>query len=269
MEPLPLIALVGLGVLGLAVGSFLNVVIVRVPAGESILSPPSHCMACDAPIKPWDNIPVLSWVILRGRCRACGEEFGLAYALVEVANAVLWVIAGLRFGASWALVPMLLLFSTLLAQSVIDLETSRLPDRINFPVFGASVVLVAAVSAIEGEPSRIGLALLGAAGYALFMFALAFLSIRGQQAMGLGDAKFALILGLFLAWVHPLLIPFSLIVASVVGLVPGAVMYIVRGKSEHYPFGPWLALGCLVALLAANGLLDTQLMDTPAFLAGP
>ncbi|HEU5151651.1 MAG TPA: prepilin peptidase [Iamia sp.] len=268
MEPLPLIALVGLGVAGLLVGSFLNVVIVRVPDREPLLTG-WRCTACEAPIRPADGIPVLSWLLLRGRCRACGEEIGFAYVLVEVATAALWVLAGVRFGPSWALVPMLLLVSTLLAQSVIDLETSRLPDRINIPVLGASVVLIGIVSAVEGDPGRVGVAIGGGIGYALFLFLPALLSFRGKQAMGLGDVKLGLILGLYLAWLHPVLILFSLIIASVAGAVVGGILFVVRRRSDHYPFGPWLALGCLLALLFSEPLLDVYLLDAPAFLAGP
>src|SRR5690606_33213243 len=123
-----------------------------------------------AALPPADQVPVVSYVRLRGRCRACREPIPLAYPLVEVACAALWVAAGLRFGVTWALIPFLLLFSTLLAQSVIDLELYRLLDRITFPVLGASLVLVVAVSLVEGQPDRIPLALLGMAGYFAFLF---------------------------------------------------------------------------------------------------
>jgi leader peptidase (prepilin peptidase)/N-methyltransferase len=268
VEPLPLLALAGLGVFGLMVGSFLNVVIVRMPDGDSISSPPSRCPECETPIRPRDNIPVLSWVLLRGRCRSCGTEIPAGYPLVELANAALWVIAGVRFGSSWALVPMLVLFSTLLAQSVIDLELYRLLDRITFPVLGASVVLIAAASALEDDPSRIGMALLGGLGYALFL-AIPNWMTRGR-GMGFGDVKLALLLGLFLGWVHPLLILYSLIIASLAGIVVGLAVLVARqGKSEPFPFGPWLAIGCVIALVFAPDLLDLYSVDTPAFLAGP
>jgi len=269
MGELPLVGLVFLGIGGLAVGSFLNVVIVRMPVGDSIVSPPSRCPECEAPIAPRDNIPVLSWLLLRGRCRGCGEPIPAGYPLVELANAVLWVVVGLRFGASWAVVPMLLLFSTLLAQSVIDLELSRLLDKITFPVLGASVVLITAVSAIEGDVSRVGMAILGGLGYGLFLFAMGLVQIRGKQGMGMGDAKLALLLGLFLAWLHPILILFSLLIACFIGIVVGAGYFIVRRKSMHYPFGPWLVVGCMIAIIWSDPLLDRYLYDLPAFLAGP
>lgn len=267
MGEIPLLGLALLGLVGLVVGSFLNVVIVRMPDEESIVSPPSKCPECGTAISPRDNIPVVSWVLLRGRCRSCRTPIPAGYPLVELANAVLWVVAGLRFGTSWALVPMLVLFSTLLAQSVIDLELYRLLDRITFPVLGASVVLIAVTSAVEGDPTRIGLAVAGALGYCLFLGIPAFVMPRG---MGLGDVKLALLLGLFLGWLHPLLIGFSLMIACVLGVVVGIGMLAVRrGKSQPFPFGPWLALGCVLALVFSQPLLDIYHAHTAPFLAGP
>ncbi len=267
MGELSLVGLVLLGLVGLLVGSFLNVVIVRMPDGDSIVSPPSRCPECEAAISPRDNIPVVSWILLRGRCRSCGTTIPAGYPLVELANAVLWVVMGLRFGTSWALVPMLVLVSTLLAQSVIDLELYRLLDRITFPVLGASVVLVGVVSAVEGDASRIGMAVVGALAYCLFLGVPAVLMPRG---MGLGDVKLALLLGLFLGWIHPLLIMFSLILACLFGIVVGVGILVVRrGKSQPFPFGPWLALGCLVAIVFSQPLLDTYHAHTAVFLRGP
>ncbi|WCO65173.1 prepilin peptidase [Iamia majanohamensis] len=258
-----LLVLLGLG--GLVVGSFLNVVIVRLPDGGSLLRPPSHCPQCEAPIRPADNIPILSYVLLRGRCRSCREPIPLGYPLVEAGNAVLWVAAGARFGATWALIPFLLLFSTLLAQSVIDLELYRLLDKITFPVLGASAVLVAAVSLVEGEPDRILYALGGAVGYFVFLFVPALIYPRG---MGLGDVKLALLMGLFLGWINPLLCLYALIAACLLGLVAGVVLFLARGrKSAEFPFGPWLALGCVLVILFSGTILDVYDASAPAFLA--
>lgn len=266
IEPLSVLALVGLGVVGLVVGSFLNTVIVRMPEGEAVLSPPSRCVSCGTSIPLRDSIPVVSYVLLRGRCRSCGEEFGAAYVLVEVANAVLWVVMGVRFGASWALVPMLLLASTLLAQSVIDLETYRLLDKITFPVVAVSVVLIGLTSALEGDAGRLFLALAGCAAYTFALFVPAFVMPRG---MGLGDVKLALLLGLYLGWVHPVLILFSLVIACLLGIVVGLGFFLVRRKSMEYPFGPWLALGCLAAIVWSQPLLDVYALTTAPYLAGP
>ncbi len=246
------LALVMLALGGLVVGGFLNTVIVRLPEGRS-LALPSRCPECDVAI-PWgDQVPVLSFVRLRARCRACDDDIPLAYPLVEVACAVLWVAAGLRFGLTWALVPFLLLFSALLAQSAIDLELYRLLNKITFPVLGASVVLVAAVSLVEGEPDAIVPALVGAAGYGAFLTIASFLYPKG---MGLGDAKLALLMGLFLGWIHPVLCLYALIAGCVMGVVVGLVLLVARrGKNDAFPFGPWLALGCVLAILFSARVL--------------
>lgn len=260
------LALVALALGGLVVGGFLNTVIVRLPEGRS-LAFPSRCPECDAAI-PWgDQVPVLSFALLRARCRACREEIPLAYPLVELACAALWVAAGLRFGLTWALVPFLLLFSTLLAQSVIDLELYRLLNKITFPVLGASVVLIAAVSLVEGEPGDLVPALVGAAGYGAFLFVAAFIYPKG---MGLGDAKLALLMGLYLGWIHPLLCLYALIAGCVLGVVAGLVLLVVRrGRNDAFPFGPWLALGCILTILFSSRVLtDHQgTLEPPGFLA--
>lgn len=254
-----------LGLAGLAVGSFLNVVIVRMPEEISLLRPPSRCPQCETQIRNADNVPVLSYLLLRGRCRSCREPIPLGYPLVEAANAALWIAAALRFGFTWALIPFLLLFSTLLAQSVIDLELYRLLDNITFPVLGISTVLIAGVSLIEGEPGRIVYALVGAVGYFAFLFIPAFLYPKG---MGLGDVKLALLMGLLLGWINPLLCLYALIGASLLGLVAGVVLYLARGrKSAEFPFGPWLALGCVLVVLFSGPILDFYNTSAPDFLA--
>lgn len=261
------LALVGLALFGLAVGSFLNVVIVRLPDGGSLLSPPSRCPQCEAEIRPRDNIPVLSWVLLRGRCRDCGEPIPLAYPLVEVANAVLWVAAGLRFGLDWPLVPFLVLFSALLAQSVIDLELYLLLNKITYPVWAGSVVLIGLVSAVEGEPERLLVALVGSVGYALVLFIPALVYPRG---MGLGDVKLVGLLGLFLGWIHPVLCLAALVAGCLLGMVVGLVLLVARGgRSSQFPFGPWLALGAVLTILFSDVVFDLydDAFVPPAFLA--
>ena len=263
-DPSPLV-LALLGVAGVAVGWFLNLVIVRMPAEEPLLDPPPRCPDCEAPLSAAEQIPLVSYLRSRGRCAHCGDQIPLGYPLVELANGVLWVLAGWRFGGSLAVVPMLLLFSTLLVQSVIDLEHYRLLDRITFPVLGVSVVLVAAVSAIEGDVGRTALALAGAVGYFVFLFIPAFIYPRG---MGLGDVKLALLMGLFLGWVHPILCLYALVAACILGLVAGLVLYFARGRtSTQFPFGPWLAVGCVVALLASGSIVDADIAGIPAYLA--
>ena len=150
------------GLYGLVVGSFLNVVIWRVPRNESIVSPPSHCPECDARIAVRDNIPVFSWVALRGRCRSCATHISMRYPLIEVLTAVLWAAVGVRFYNSWALPNYLLLAAALIALSAIDLEHYILPNRIIYPVGFASVPLLAFASGLEHDWNAFGRACLGA-----------------------------------------------------------------------------------------------------------
>lgn len=245
---------------GLLVGSFLNVVIVRVPSGESVLRPRSRCPRCEAPIAWRDNVPVLSWLLLRGRCRACGEPIPVGYPLVEVANAVLWVAAGLRFGASWELVPYLGFFSVLLALSVIDLELYILPNRITYPSIVVSLVAVVPLSYLaKDDPGRaIRGALIGGVGYLLFLGVtlIAYELIVHKEGMGMGDVKLAGLLGIWIGWIDPILVLYGLIAASVIGLVVGAAILVVRRSSQPYPFGPWLAIGAIVVILASAPILE-------------
>lgn len=241
-------------------GSFLNVVIVRVPSGESLLRPPSRCPRCEHPIAVRDNVPVVSWLLLRGRCRSCGEEIPAGYPLVELANAGLWVVAGLRFGATWELVPYALLFSVLLALSVIDLELYLLPNRITYPTIVASAIAVVPLSflATDDPGGHIAQALLSGLGYAGFLAVMlfGFELVTRKQGMGMGDVKLAVILGIWVGWIEPILVVYSLIFASVIGLLVGIVVLVVRRASRPYPFGPWLALGAVAAIVASDQILE-------------
>jgi leader peptidase (prepilin peptidase)/N-methyltransferase len=264
---LPLLAL-----FGLVVGSFVNVVIVRVPSGESLVRPGSQCPLCEHPIAPRDNIPVLSWLLLRGRCRSCHEPIPVGYPLVEVANAVLWVAAGLRFGASWPLVPYALVFSVLLALSVIDLELYLLPNRIVYPAVVASLVAIVPLSLlVDDDPlGRILGAVAGGVGYFLLLglFLLAFELVMRKEGMGAGDVKLAALLGVWVGWIDPVLVFHALLAGAVLGLVVGAVVLAVRRSNRPYPFGPWLVLGALLVILASSPILERLEAGDPASARG-
>ncbi len=245
---------------GLVVGSFVNVVIVRVPSGESLLHPPSKCPQCEQPIQPRDNIPVISWLLLKGRCRHCQEPIPAGYPLVEIANAVLWVLAAARFGLGPELAVFAILFSVLLALSVIDLELYILPNKITYPAFlvslPAMVALSYAVSTdIKGDITG---ALIGAAAYAggLGLTLVGYEVLRGKEGMGMGDVKLAATLGLWLGWLHPVLVLYALIASSLLGLVVGMVILVVRRASQPYPFGPWLALGTIAVILWSEQIME-------------
>jgi leader peptidase (prepilin peptidase) / N-methyltransferase len=188
---------VAVSVLGLVVGSFLNVVIWRVPRKVSVAWPASHCPACEAPIQPLDNVPVASWLRLRGKCRSCDAPIPLRYPLVEVGCAVLFSAAAVRFGTSWALPGYLVLFAALLAISVIDLEHYIVPDRITVPLTLASIPLIGLASLGEGEGWAFFRSLLGGVVFFSFFFLLNLVYPKG---MGMGDVKLSFSLGLYLGW---------------------------------------------------------------------
>lgn len=246
---------VGSGVLGLLIGSFLNVVIHRVPRRESVISPPSHCPTCQTPIANRDNVPVLGWVLLGGRCRACGEPISARYPLVELATSGLFMAAAVRFGTDWALPAFLFFFAVLLAVTLIDLEHYIVPNRIVLWALGAGAPLLAAAAALGGEWDDLGRALLGAvaAGGALLVVHLV-----QPRGMGAGDVKLALVLGLFLGWLSWGHIALGLFLGFLLGAVIGLLLIVVGGRSrkDAVPFAPFLAAGAVLTVLAGNPLLD-------------
>lgn len=257
--------LVLLALFGLAFGSFANVVIVRVPSGESLLHPPSKCPLCENPIAPRDNIPVISWLLLKGKCRHCAEPIPAGYPLVEVGTMVLWVLAGIRFGVDVAVVPYALLFTVLLILSVIDLELYILPNKITYPSILVSLVVIPLLSyaTLDDPPAAIWGALIGGVGFAGFLLIvlLGWELIMRKEGMGMGDVKLAILLGLWIGWLNPLLCLIALIASSVIGLVVGVVILAVRKESRPFPFGPWLALGSIVVILFSAPILRFYGLD--------
>ncbi|MDY0341307.1 MAG: prepilin peptidase [Coriobacteriia bacterium] len=250
-----------MGVFGLVFGSFANVVIWRVPRGESIVGPGSHCPACDAPIAWYDNIPVLSWVVLRGECRACHTSIAIRYPLVELASGGLFVLAAVMFGFGLQAVVGGVLFWFLLVLSVIDLDHMRLPNLLvamlaagglvaMFVSEFTEVTLVPLVPLPVSGPLASSLAygflgvLLGAGApaFAAGLYGL----IRGKRGLGMGDVKLLSVLGLYFG-PYVLLVLF---VGSLIGMVMGLVTARDGKISEsRIPFGPWLAVGAVVVTL--------------------
>lgn len=241
--------------LGLAVGSFLNVVIWRVPRKESVVSPRSACPSCATPIRAVDNVPVVSWIALRGRCRTCGARISVRYPLVELGCAVLFAAVGARFGASWALPAYLVFAGALLALSAIDLEHYKLPNRIVYPLAIVMPVLVGVASVGEGDLGAWGRAMLG--GLAAFggLLVLHLISPRG---MGLGDVKLAFVLGVALGWLGWGHVGFGLVLGFLYGAVVGVLLLALRlrGRKDPVPFGPFLAAGALTMVLWGQSILD-------------
>ncbi|GEP28708.1 prepilin peptidase [Cryobacterium levicorallinum] len=245
------------GIFGLLIGSFLNVVIYRIPAGKSIVSPPSACGSCGARIRSYDNIPVLSWLLLRGKCRHCGAAFSVRYPLVELGTGVffavvaLWVFSSGDGGALVStdallaqiivLVAFLYLAAVSVALAMIDLDTHTLPNKILLPVYPVGAVLLTAAALVSGEPGRLLSALIGAAALFGLYLALALISPGG---MGLGDVKLAGVLGLYLGWLGwaPLIV--GAFGAFLLGGLFGIGLLVSRkaGRRSSIPFGPWMLL---------------------------
>jgi leader peptidase (prepilin peptidase) / N-methyltransferase len=250
--------IVACGVLGLAVGSFLNVVIWRVPRRESIVRPVSRCPACGVPISPADNVPVLSWLVLRGRCRHCHARISVRYPLVEIGCGVLFGAMAARFVGSGAVPAYLVLAAGLLALSLIDLEHYLLPNRIVFPLAGLGAALLGLAALVDGDADPYIRALLGSLAAFGALFAMHLISPRG---MGMGDVKLALVLGLYLGWLGWGVLVLGFFLGFLSGAVVGLALIALRlrTRKDYVPFGPFLSAGTLAAVLWGQQLLDWYL----------
>jgi leader peptidase (prepilin peptidase)/N-methyltransferase len=241
-------------VLGLAIGSFLNVVIWRVPRKLSVVRPPSHCPQCETPIRTVDNVPVVSWMLLRGKCRHCRNPIPVRYPLVEAGCGVLFAAVAARFGWSWELPAYLLLTAALLAISIIDLEHFIVPDRITAPLTVGALGLLGLAAVADGDGGRFGRALLS--GLAFFGFFL-LLNLVYPKGMGMGDVKLAFSLGLYLGWLgwgQVFLGGFlAFLLGAVLGL--GLIATGVKGRKDAVPFGPFMALGAVITMLWGNPII--------------
>ncbi|PID54157.1 MAG: prepilin peptidase [Micrococcales bacterium] len=248
-------------VLGLIVGSFLNVVIHRVPRGESVVSPPSACPGCGHRIKPYDNVPVLSWLLLRGRCRACAQPISPRYPLVEAGTAAAFGLTAWWWGLSWELPAFLYLAAVAVALALIDIDVKRLPDAIVLPSYLACALLLALAAAGTGEPARLIRAGLGGlAGYGL-LFAIRVVKPAG---MGLGDVKLMGVLGLYLGYLGWSQFVVGFFAAFLVGGVAGVflLLFTTAGRKARIPFGPYLLLGAYLGLLVGSPVAQWYLALT-------
>jgi leader peptidase (prepilin peptidase)/N-methyltransferase len=233
---------------GLALGSFLNVVAARVPRKTSIVKPASACMACKTPIARRDNVPVVSWLLLRGRCRACRTRISPLYPAVELATALLIAGCVLAFGLSGRMVVAAFFCAVLVAISAIDLTHRIIPNRIVLPAF---VVVLVAQTLLEPSPEW-ALAALGASGF-LFLAVLVH-----PAGMGMGDVKLALVMGAMLGKT----VPVALMLGMLAALVPAVFLLARHGSKARkmgIPFGPFLALGSVIALFAGDQIVDWYL----------
>ena len=235
-------------VIGLIVGSFLNVVIWRVPRGESVVRPPSHCPGCAVSIAPRDNVPVLSWLVLRGRCRACSARISARYPLVEAGCAVLWVLMALRFRLDPVLPAYLYLVSVLLALALIDVDVKRLPDALTLPSYVVGVVALGAAAALGSDSGSLPRALLGGAALFAVYFALC---LAYPPGMGFGDVKLSGVLGLHLGWLGWDVWAVGLVAGFLGGGAFGVALLALgrAGRKTAIPFGPFMIAGALLAIL--------------------
>jgi leader peptidase (prepilin peptidase)/N-methyltransferase len=250
MNPLTVATLAGL--LGLAFGSFANVVIHRVPRGESIVRPASRCPSCGEPVAWRDNLPVLGWLLLRGRCRHCRAPISARYPLVELSMGLLWFLVALRLAAAglgWAVPAYLALAFLCVVLAVIDASTRLLPNRITYPAFPIILGLLLLASVGLGDLGRLARGLLAALAVGAFFLLLALISPRG---MGLGDVKLAPTLGLALGWLSWGAVAFGVFAGFLLGGVAGLAAIALLGltRKSLLPFGPWLVTGALLGVLA-------------------
>lgn len=243
-------------VLGLLIGSFLTVVVDRVPRGASIVQPGSACGSCGVRLGPLDLVPVVSWVVLRGRCRGCRARIGAEPLVLELGCAALFVAMAFRFGASWATVAYCVLCAGLLALTWIDLRTMRLPREITYTTLAIGAPLLVIAALVEDEPRRIVTMLAGAA-IALAFMALVYAASRG--GLGDGDVRLSPLLGAYLGWIGLAHVPVGLFLGFLFGAVVGVAAMAVGGAGRRtaIPFGPFLAAGTVVAVLVGRPIVET------------
>lgn len=239
-------------VMGAVVGSFLNVVAYRLPRRESLVHPASHCPHCQTPIRPYDNIPVLGWLLLRGRCRGCAERISPRYPIVEALTAVLAVAVVLTKHSTHDLALGLVLVVVLVPVALIDLDHRIIPNRITGPAALLAVAIGLATGSTHGVVEQLIAG--AAAGGFLLVFALLY-----PAGMGMGDVKLAAVLGLFLGRSVGVAILVGLLAGSVAGGVVMARRGVREGRKTGLPFGPFLALGGVVALLVGPTIVHWYL----------
>nr|WP_202593242.1 A24 family peptidase [Moraxella macacae] len=272
-----LIAMIVVAIVGLCVGSFLNVVIHRIPlmleqqwksecqyllhpndnfespTPITLSFPPSRCPSCNHKIRWYENIPVISWLLLRGKCSSCNNPIGLRYPLVEIITAVLSVLVIAQFGVSWQGATGLILTWSLLALTGIDFDTQLLPDRITLPLAGFGL-FVNAFGVFTSPTQAIFGYVIGF--LCLWIVYKLFLLLTGKHGMGYGDFKLLAALG---AWLGPSLLPLIVFLSAIIGSVVGVILMKRAGESKPFAFGPYIAMAGMVALLYGKPILTWYL----------
>ncbi len=246
-----------IGFFGCLIGSFLNVVIYRTPLKRSIVSPPSACMDCGLRIKGYDNIPVLSWLILRGKCRGCKAAISMRYPVVELSTGIVFGIVFWKFhgSANSLILAFLYLAAVSIALALIDLDTHTLPNRIVIPSYFVGAILLGTTALMNGNYPSILRALAGMCVLGLFYFALALIYPGG---MGMGDVKFAGVLGLFLGYLGWDVLLVGAFSAFVLGGLFALALIVFRraNRTSGIPFGPWMLTGAWVGVFFSTSIVQ-------------
>jgi leader peptidase (prepilin peptidase)/N-methyltransferase len=237
--------------LGALVGSFLNVCIFRLPKEESIVWPGSHCPHCKNPIQFYDNLPVISYILLRAKCRHCHSPISLQYPLVEGITALGSLVLFMKFGPSLSYLFYFVLVAALIVIAVIDLYHQIIPDVISLPGIGVGLGGSLIIPQITFFNSLVG-TLLG--GGSLFLVATLYQWLFKREGMGGGDVKLLAMIGAFLGWKAVIL---TILLSSLIGSITGIIMMVLKGKDFKYaiPFGPFLSLGAVIALFYQNEII--------------
>jgi leader peptidase (prepilin peptidase)/N-methyltransferase len=245
----------GCALLGLVIGSFLNVVIYRVPRHESIVSPRSRCPSCNTLIKEYDNIPVVSWILLRGRCRTCHEAISPTYLFVEVACGAIFAGLAARMGYSSALPAFLALFSGLLALACIDGKHLVLPKKVVYVTLCLVVILLVIPAAASGDWTKLEIAAICSAGWFAVFFVM---NLASPRALGFGDVRLALVLGLGLGWLGWRYVLLGFFAANLVGALVGLALIALKqmSRNQPIPYGVFLAVGAAIAVFAGPELIS-------------
>ena len=239
-------------VLGLIVGSFSNVCIYRIPRNESVIYPASHCPKCRTKIKPVDNIPLLSYILLKGRCRNCGSKISIQYPVVEFLTGLIYLIIYLIYGLSIQSLVYIILSSALIIIAFIDLQEQIIPDIISLPGIVVGLILSFIVPYISFINSVLG-ALVG--GGIILIIAWVGSIIFKKEAMGGGDVKLAAMIGAFLGWRYTII---SLFLGFFLGALIGIILIMtkIKKREDAIPFGPFIALGSIITLLWGEKILS-------------
>ena len=243
------------GIFGSMIGSFLNVCICRLPKEESIVFPGSHCPQCQKPIRYYDNIPLLSYLLLGRKCRHCGAPISIQYPLVEGITGLSSLLLFIHFGPSWSYLIYFAFVAALIAITVIDLYHQIIPDMISLPGIGVGLLASLVLPQITFLNSLFGV-LLG--GGSLFLVATVYQWLFKREGMGGGDVKLLAMIGAFLGWKAVIL---TILLSSLIGSVTGVVLMLIKGKDFKYaiPFGPFLSLGAILSLFYGERVIHWYL----------